>query len=151
MISLINLCYSIYSFGKVISIDVKDAVYFAEFKGDFMKYLYQLFIILLITFIGEVLYKLIPLPIPASIYGLLIMLFCLKTKIVKLEKVRNVGDILLEVMPLLFIPAAVGLLTAWEELADILLPIIIITLITTIIVMVVTGRVTQFIMRKGQK
>lgn len=120
-------------------------------EGAYMKYIYQLFVILLITFIGEMLYRLIPLPIPASIYGLLIMLFCLKTKIVKLEKVKSVSDFLLEVMPLLFVPAAVGLLTAWKELSDILLPIIIITLLTTIIVMVVTGRVTQFIMRKGQK
>lgn len=114
-----------------------------------MKFIYQLGIILAITFIGEVIYRLIPLPIPASIYGLLIMLLCLKTKIVKLERVKQAGDFLLETMPLMFIPAAVGLLTVWEELTHILLPIIVITVVTTIIVMVATGRMTQFVMRKG--
>jgi holin-like protein len=115
-----------------------------------MKYIYQLGIILVITFIGEVIYKLVPLPIPASIYGLLVMLLCLKTKIVKLERVKQVGDFLLEIMPLMFIPAAVGLLTVWDELNHVLLPIIVITPVTTIIVMVATGRMTQFVMSKGK-
>lgn len=115
-----------------------------------MKFIYQLGIILLISFIGEVIYRLIPLPVPASIYGLLIMLLCLKTKIVKLEKVKQAGDFLIDIMPLMFIPAAVGLLTVWNRLTDVLLPVIIITLITTVIVMGATGRMTQFIMHKGK-
>lgn len=115
-----------------------------------MKYIFQLGIILIITFIGEVIYKLIPLPIPASIYGLLIMLLCLKTKIIKLEKVKQVGDFMLEIMPLMFIPAAVGLLNVWDELIDILLPIITITLLTTFIVMVTTGKMTQLIISKAK-
>ena len=115
-----------------------------------MKFIYQFGIIIVITFISEVIYRLIPFPIPASIYGLIIMLLCLKTKIVKLEKVKQVGDFLLEIMPLMFIPVAVGLLTVWKELTDILLPLIIITLLTTIIVMVATGKMTQFILHKGK-
>lgn len=115
-----------------------------------MKFLYQFGIILFITFIGEVIYRIVPLPIPASIYGLLLMLFCLKTRIVKLEKVKKAGDFMIEIMPLMFIPAAVGLLTVWNELKTILMPVIIITLLTTIIVMSATGRMTQFIMRRGK-
>ena len=116
-----------------------------------MKYIYQMCIILLITFIGEVLNKLIPLPVPASIYGLLIMLFCLQTKLVKLEKIKQTGDFLLEVMPLMFIPAAVGLILVWKQLSSILLPVIIITVLTTVIVMAATGRMTQFIIHKGRR
>ena len=115
-----------------------------------MKFIYQIGIILLITFVGEVIHRIVPLPIPASIYGLLIMLLCLKTKIVKIEKVKHAGDFLLEIMPIMFIPAAVGLLTVWGKLTSILLPIIIITILTTIIVMVATGWVTQFFMHKGE-
>lgn len=114
-----------------------------------MKFIYQFSIILSITFLGEVVYSIIPLPIPASIYGLLIMLFCLQTKIVKLEKVKETGGLLLDIMPLMFIPAGVGLLTVWQEVTDILLPLITIVILTTVIVMVVTGRITQFVM--GQK
>lgn len=114
---------------------------------SFMKFVYQLGLILVITFIGEGLHELIPLPVPASIYGLLIMLFCLQTKIVKLEKVKQAAGFLLEAMPLMFIPAAVSLLTVWKELTTMLLPVIVITLSVTVIVMVVTGQMTQIILR----
>lgn len=116
-----------------------------------MIYIYQFGVIILVTFIGEVIYNIIPLPIPASIYGLLIMLFCLQTKIIKLERIKEVGEFLLEIMPLMFIPAAVGLLTVWKEISDILIPLVIIIILTTTIVMVTTGRITQFVMKQGGK
>ncbi|MGB8455871.1 MAG: CidA/LrgA family protein [Anaerocolumna sp.] len=115
-----------------------------------MKYINQAGIILGITFLGEMIHSVIPLPIPASIYGLVIMLFCLYTKIVKVEKVKQAGGFLIEIMPLMFIPAAVGVLTAWNELKTIWLPILTITVLTTLIVMVVTGRTVQVIMKKDQ-
>ena len=79
-----------------------------------MKLLYQFGVIMTVTFLGEILHGLIPLPIPASIYGLLLMLAALCTGVVRLEKVKIAGDFLLEIMPPMFIPAAVGLLTAWQ-------------------------------------
>ena len=115
-----------------------------------MKYMYQLAIIFIITFLGEVMYKFIPLPIPASIYGMILMLICLKSKIIKIEQVKTAGNFILEVMPVMFIPAAVGLITVWKEISDIILPILIITILTTIIVMATTGIVTQFILRKDK-
>jgi len=119
--------------------------------GDiFMNFIFQLGIILIVTFLGEAAHKIVPLPIPASIYGLLLMLLCLRLKIVKADKVKHAGNFLIDVMPLMFIPAAVGLLSCWEKLAGILLPIIIITILTTFTVMVVTGLVTQYVMHKGK-
>jgi len=112
-----------------------------------MKFIKQFGIILSVTFIGEILRFLIPLPIPASIYGLIIMLFILKIGIVKLEHVKNSAGFLIEIMPLMFIPAAVGILASWEVLKKIFIPIIFITITTTIIVMVVTGRITQYTIR----
>lgn len=113
-----------------------------------MKYLKQLTIILIITFLGEILHKFISLPIPASIYGLVLMLVCLKTKIVKLEQVSGAGNFLVDIMPLMFIPAAVGLITIWKDIVHIVIPIIIITLLTTVLVMVATGKMTDFILKK---
>ena len=78
-----------------------------------MKYIYQLFIILVVTFVGELLHYFIPIPVPASIYGLIIMLILLCTKVVKLEHVERTSDFLIEIMPLMFIPGGVGLVTAW--------------------------------------
>ena len=116
-----------------------------------MKFTKQFGVILAITFIGELLRFLIPLPIPASIYGLVIMLIVLKAKIVKLEQVKDAAAFLIEIMPLMFIPAAVGILVSWESLKDILVPVIIITVTTTIIVMAVTGRITQFTIRMEKR
>ena len=116
-----------------------------------MKYMRQLGIILGVTFAAEILKALIPLSIPASIYGLVMMLILLCTKIIKLEQVKEVGIFLVEIMPLMFIPAAVGLIVSWKQLYKVLLPVVIITVLTTIIVMVVTGRVTQLLIRLGGK
>lgn len=112
-----------------------------------MKYFRQFGIILAVTFIGEILKYIIPLPIPASIYGLILMLIILKTKIISLEQVKETGTFLIEIMPLMFIPAAVGLLVSWDILKSIWIPVIIITILTTVIVMIVTGKVTQFMIK----
>lgn len=118
-----------------------------EIKVNYIK---QFGIILLISFIGEMLKAIIPLPIPASIYGLILMLLALKLKFIQLQQVKGAADFLIEIMPLMFIPAAVGLLVSWEALSSIWLQVVAITMITTIFVMAVTGRVTQWIIRKDK-
>ncbi|MDY3918043.1 MAG: CidA/LrgA family protein [Candidatus Limivivens sp.] len=112
-----------------------------------MKLLYQFGVILTITFLGEILHAVLPLPVPASIYGLVLMLAALCTKLVKLENVKIAGDFLLEIMPPMFIPAAVGLVTAWADLKSILVPVLVITVVTNVLVMAVTGRVSQAVIR----
>ena len=116
-----------------------------------MQLLGQFGIILIITFLGEMMHYFIPLPIPASIYGLVLMLFCLSTKIIKLHRVIDAAHFLLDIMPSMFIPAAVGLIVVWGDLQKILLPIVVITFLTTIIVMVVTGKSSQKIIQKQRK
>lgn len=112
-----------------------------------MKYMKQFCLIMFISFLGEVLHHYLPLPIPASIYGLVILFAGLMTGVVKLSHVEETGRFLIEIMPLMFIPAAVGLLESWGILAPIWIPIVGITLITTVIVMIVSGKITQFVIR----
>ena len=115
-----------------------------------MKLLYQFGVILAVTFVGELLYALLPLPIPASIYGLIVMLICLGTKVVKLSQVKIAADFLIDIMPPMFIPAA-GLIVVWGDLKEILIPVVVITCLSTVIVMVCTGKVTQTLIRRKQK
>lgn len=115
-----------------------------------MKYLKQFAIIIVITFMGEALNQIIPLPIPASIYGLIIMLIALSTKLLPLDKVKDVGKMLIQTMPIMFIPAGVGLITAWNKLSPIILPVVVITFISTIIVMIVSGKFTETIINKDR-
>ena len=111
-----------------------------------MKYLRQFGIILAVTCVGEIMKYFIPLPIPGSIYGLILMFVLLLTKVIKVEHVKETGEFLIEIMPPMFIPAAVGLIVTWSDLKVILVPVLVITCITTVFVMVVTGRTAQAVM-----
>ena len=113
-----------------------------------MKFLRQFMIILLLSFLGEVLKMFIPLPIPASVYGLVLMLVCLMTGVLKTSQVKDAAFFLIEIMPVMFIPAAAGLIDSWKVLQPLLLPILVITLVITVFVMVITGKVAQMIAQK---
>ena len=112
-----------------------------------MKYVRQLIIILLISFVGEILNYLLPLPVPASIYGLLLLFAGLVSGVIPLEKVKDTGHFLVEIMPLMFIPAAVGLLESWGVLQPVWMPIITITVVSTVVVIAAAGLTTQGIIR----
>lgn len=112
-----------------------------------MKVLKQFFIILSISCVGELLNILLPLPIPASIYGMILLFGLLYTGIVKLEDIKDAGSFLIEIMPVMFIPAGVGLMSSWGVLKPVLIPVSIITIASTILVMAFGGRVTQFVIK----
>lgn len=116
-----------------------------------LKYLKQFGIILLISFIGEILNNAIPLPIPASIYGIIILFAALELKIVKLDSVKKTGTFLIEIMPIMFIPAAVGLVESWNILKSEWIQYLLVTIVSTVLVMVVAGKVTQFVIRRKNR
>lgn len=109
-----------------------------------MKYIWQLMIILFISFLSEIIAKLIPAPIPACIYGIVILFILLKFKVLKLEQVSSVGHFLIEIMPLMFIPASVSLLEQWELLQPLLLPFSVIIVVSFLLVFIVSGLVTKY-------
>ena len=116
-----------------------------------MKYLFQFSIILLVTFAGELLHELLPLPVPTGIYGMALMFIALCTKVIKLEHVEDTADFLIEIMPLMFMPAVVRLMSTWRELTPMLAPCIIAILLVTAVVMVTSGLGAQGIMRLGER
>lgn len=113
-----------------------------------MKYMKQFGIIMGVTCAGEILKYYIKLPIPASIYGLLLMLGLLGTKTIEVEQVKEAGEFLIEIMPLMFIPAGVGLIAVWGEVRKILLPLCIITAFSTLLVMITSGKTVDYILKK---
>lgn len=108
-----------------------------------MKYVRQFVIIMVFTFLGEVLKALLLFPVPASIYGLLALLLALETKLLPLASVRDVGEFFVEIMPLTFIPAGVGLLESWGVMKPMLGSLVLTVVVSTILVMAVSGLVTQ--------
>lgn len=115
-----------------------------------LKYVKQFLIILVISLLGELLRFLLPLPVPASIYGMVLLFAGLMTGVVKLSSVKETGTFLIEIMPVMFIPAGVGLMTSWGKVQELLLPISVITVLTIVTVMVATGWVSQIIIRRSK-
>lgn len=113
-----------------------------------MKYVKQIAIILTITFTGECLNHLLPLPVPSGVYGLFLMLAALVTGVVKLEQVEESGNFLMDTMTMMFIPATVGIVASIEQVREVLIPFVLISMISTVIVMVATGRMAQLMMGK---
>ena len=114
-----------------------------------MKYLRQFMIILLVSFWGELLKYVIPLPVPASIYGLVILFILLETGILKLDAVKETSVFLIEIMPLMFIPAGVGLMESWGDLNSMLVEVVVISLVSTVLVMGVSGKVTELVLKRS--
>ena len=75
----------------------------------------------------------------------------MQTKVIPLKAVDEAGGFLIEIMPMLFIPAGVGLMVSWGGLKPVLVPIMITIVVTTVLVMGVSGRTAQFVLKKEEK
>ena len=126
-------------------------IYYITLRKRIMKYLKQFLLILCITFVGELVKYVLPLPIPASIYGMVILFVGLMTGHIKLSSVKEAGKFLIEIMPVMFIPAGTGLVESWSALKPICVQVVVIMFVSTIVVMVISGRVTQFVIRRNRK
>ena len=116
---------------------------FAKRRSNKVKYIFQFARITAFCLAGEVLAVVLPLPIPASVYGLLLMVAALKTGLLRLEQVRETGLFLTGIFPLLFVPAAAGVMELGSQLINLLLPAVLAIVPITALVMAVTGMVAQ--------
>lgn len=116
-----------------------------------MKYLKQFGIILGISLVGEVLSAVLPLPIPAGIYGIVLLFILLETKLVPLSAIRETGSFLIDIMPVMLVPAAVELMDYWGIVKPQILKYLIAMAVSTVLVMVISGLVTQAVIRIRKK
>ena len=117
-----------------------------------MKYLKQICLILVFSFLGELLRWLLPFPIPASIYGMVLLFTALTLKIIPGEAVRDSGAFLTSILPLLFVAPAVNLIDCWDVVKPVVIPLAIVIALTTVLTFGISGLVTQWLLnRKGGK
>ena len=114
-----------------------------------MKYLSQFCIILGFTLTGEALQRLLPLPIPGSVYGLVLLFAALCAGIVKVRQVKEVGGFLTSILPLLFVSPTVGIVEHWPLIQPNLLSIGLILVGSTVAVFGISGCLTQWLLKKG--
>ena len=113
-----------------------------------MKYIKQVLIILLFTLLGEVLARVIPFPIPAAIYGIVLMLIALGSGILKTSQVKETSGFLISIMPVLYVPVCVRILEYWGVISSNLVAILTVTIVSTYLVFAVSGVVTQWLLNK---
>jgi holin-like protein len=114
-----------------------------------MKYLSQFLIILGFTVAGEALQRLLPLPIPASVWGLVLLFTALCLGIVKLEQVKDVGSFLTSILPILFVAPTVGIVEYWNLLSGKILPLVLLIIGSTVLTFGIAGCVAQSLSKKG--
>ena len=115
-----------------------------------MKLVREILWIIFFTFVGELLNKLLPFPVPAGVYGLILMLVFLMSGIIRLDEVERTGNFLLETMSIMFLPASVGIMTVSKILLPVLFPYMVIIFISTFIVMTVTGLSAEWILGRTE-
>ncbi|MDD3414973.1 MAG: CidA/LrgA family protein [Lachnospiraceae bacterium] len=116
-----------------------------------MKYLRQITILLIFSVVGELLNILIPLPVPGSVYGMVLLFIALMTGIVKLSQVEETAKFMISIMPIFFISPTVSIMTSMGGMKGQILALIIICVISTSVVLMITGRVAQFVMQEQKR
>ena len=114
-----------------------------------MTYIRQFLIILGFTLAGEALQRLIPLPIPASVYGLLLLFAALSLKLVKVENVKATASFLVSILPVLFVSHVAGIVEHWSAIQPQIWGICLLIVSTTAITFGVSGGLAQFLRRTG--
>ena len=112
-----------------------------------MAYLKQFCVIILFSFLGELCHLFIPWPIPASIYGIVLLFGALAGGLVSEKAVEPVGTDLVSLLPLLFVAPTVGLLDYWSLIAPKVFQILAVVVVSTGVVFFVSGKVTQLLMK----
>lgn len=116
-----------------------------------MKYLVQIGIIGAICTVAELLYVLLPFPIPASVYGLVLLFLLLMTGIVKLQQIEETADFLLLIMPVLFLEPSVKLMTALPILKGQAVRLFLLCIVSTCVTIMVTGVTAQALIRRKRR
>lgn len=116
-----------------------------------MKFISQFGVILALSFLGEVPHRWIPLPVPASIYGIVLLFLGLHFRWISAARIRDAARFLIEILPLLFLPAAVGLMDSWETVRVDWAAYAVIIAVSTFLVFGVSGVVTERLMRRDKE
>ena len=111
----------------------------------------QCFILFGCLTLGELIVSLTGVKLPASIIGMLILTLLLKLKVIKLEWVRGLTDFLIANLGFFFVPPGVALMLYFDLIKAEILPIALATLLSTIIVLLITGQTHQTVSKGEDK
>ena len=113
-----------------------------------MNHIRQMSLILLFSFLGELCRFLIPWPIPASIYGMALLFAALMLKLVPVEAIRDSANVLVAILPVLFVAPTVNIMASFDVIKAHIPEILVVLILTTFISYAASGIVTQWLLRR---
>lgn len=116
-----------------------------------MKYVIQLTIIFTAAFLGELLRLLLPLPVPAGIYGFALLFAALYFRVVRLDQAQDTAALLVELMPLMFVAPAVAIIPHFGVLMPVLVQFLATVVISTALIFGAAGLAAQYMIRRGAR
>lgn len=116
-----------------------------------MKYLMQFGIIIGLSLVGEILNSVIPLPVPSSVWGMVLLFILLCLKVIKLDQVEDAADFLLSIMTVMFVPVGASLIQSFPAIKNEIFSIFVIIIVSTIVCFFTTGKVAQKIIDNNKK
>ena len=112
-----------------------------------MKIIKQIGIIFTVCWVSLVIEKILPFAFPASVIGMILLLICLMTGILKMEHIQEKADLLLENMAFFFIPAGVSIINYFDVLKNSVIQLIVICVVSTVVTFAVTAYTVTFTIR----
>lgn len=112
-----------------------------------MKIIKQIGIIFTVCWVSLVIEKILPFAFPASVIGMILLLICLMTGILKMEHIQEKADFLLENMAFFFIPAGVSIINYFDVLKNSVIQLIVICVVSTVVTFAVTAYTVTFTIR----
>ena len=111
----------------------------------------QCFILFGCLALGELTVRTTGVKLPSSIIGMLLLTLLLKLKVIKLEWVRGLTDFLIANLGFFFVPPGVALMLYLDLIRAEILPIALATLLSTVIVLIITGHTHQAVSKGEDK
>ncbi|MDR4434966.1 antiholin-like murein hydrolase modulator LrgA [Bacillus tequilensis] len=114
-------------------------------------FLTQAFIFAVIMLVSNMIAAIVPIPIPASVVGLVLLFLLLCLKVIKLEQVETLGTSLTSLIGFLFVPSGISVMNSLGVMQQYGLQIVLVILLATIILLGATGLFSQLILSLSGK
>src|SRR5690554_2375799 len=108
-----------------------------------MKILFQLFILIVFTLLGELISYYLPFSFPGSLIGLILLFLALLLKLIKVDHIKEVACFLQKYMAFLFVPLAVGLMEYFDLISLHWVELVLVLIISTTITLIITALLAQ--------
>lgn len=111
----------------------------------------QLGVIFAFLAVGELIVWFFDVPIPSSILGMILLTVALKCRFVRLRHVEKAADFMVGNLGFFFVPAGVSVMLHFSLIREQWIPIVVASVVSTLVVFDITGRVHQFVRRLTRK